>query len=273
MPQDFFSRLVKYFQRVSEALRGEADALMVFPNPADIGSSREGIYAAFLRQHVPSKCNVLFGGFLFQVDGTESGQLDVIITTDTTPRFEFVNRTGHGKSFSALEGALAVATIKSSFEKQDIYDSLNNIASIPPMQPLGNRFPHNLKALNQDDYADWPYKIVFAYRGGISAERIHQHILHFYEQRPDIPIGRKPNIIHVAGTCMVFRMAKGYLSSNKYTNVTKETQLGDFELITTEPDLQAIPIVLQNIQKNALLSTHMMFNHDYMLDRVIEKAF
>jgi len=70
-------------------LRGEAKTASIFPNSSDIGMSREKIFAEFLRLHAPSKCNVVFGGFLFGDDGSESGQLDVLITTDTTPQFNF----------------------------------------------------------------------------------------------------------------------------------------------------------------------------------------
>lgn len=141
MPQDFFSRLGEYYLKVSEVFRGEADVANIFPNPADRGSTRETIYATFLRQHAPSKCNVLFGGYLFQDDGDESGQLDVIVTTDTSPRFDYLKTNGHGKTFAPVEGTLAVAAIKSTFAKDDIYDTLSNIASIPPTKPLGKRTP------------------------------------------------------------------------------------------------------------------------------------
>ena len=106
MTQNFFLRLRKYFDRVGAVLRGEAESASIFPNTADIGMSRERVYSEFLRLHAPSKCNVFLGGFLFDMQGTESRQLDVIITTDTTPRYDLHNRDGAGKSFSPVEGTL-----------------------------------------------------------------------------------------------------------------------------------------------------------------------
>jgi len=91
MTQTFFDRLRAYYTKVAEVLRGEADATSIFPNPTDIGTSRESIYKEFLKQHLPSKCNVFLGGYLFDDDGAESKQLDIIITTDTTPCFNFAN--------------------------------------------------------------------------------------------------------------------------------------------------------------------------------------
>ncbi len=66
---------------------------------------------------IPSKCNVFLGGFLFGEDGDESKQLDVIISTDTSPKYDFHNSGGKGKSFAPVEGCLGVASIKSFLDK------------------------------------------------------------------------------------------------------------------------------------------------------------
>ena len=98
MAQTFFDRLRDYYVKVASVLRGEADAASVFANTTDIGISREKVYVEFLKQHTPSKCNVFLGGFIFDEDGAESKQLDIIITTDTAPRFDFHNKDGTGKA-------------------------------------------------------------------------------------------------------------------------------------------------------------------------------
>ncbi len=139
MATNFHARLRAYYLKFGEVLRGNADAASVFPNTTDIGMAREKVYAEFLKQHAPSKCNVFLGGFLFHMDGTESKQLDVIVTTDTAPRFDFYNRDGEGKSFSPVEGTLGVASIKSTLDKQQLQDSLTGIASIPPTESLDKR--------------------------------------------------------------------------------------------------------------------------------------
>jgi len=114
MAKNFFVRLRNYYINVAKVLRGEADAASVFANTTDIGVSRELVYSEFLKQHAPSKCNVFLGGFLFDYDGAESKQLDIIITTDTAPRFNFHNKDGSGKSFSPVEGTLGIVSIKST---------------------------------------------------------------------------------------------------------------------------------------------------------------
>ncbi|MBS0242310.1 MAG: hypothetical protein JSS20_09040, partial [Proteobacteria bacterium] len=150
MARSFFHRLRTYYLDVASVLRGEAKAASIFPNPTDIGTSRERVYAEFLRQHAPSKCNVFFGGFLFGDDGSESGQLDVLVTTDTTPRFDFHNSDKHGKSFSPVEGTLGVAAIKSTINKAELTDALVGIAAIPPTSPIDGRTTLGISITNYD---------------------------------------------------------------------------------------------------------------------------
>ncbi len=69
MDGQFFHRLREYYLNVAAVLSGEAKIASIFPNTTDIGMSRECVYIDFLKQHVPSKCNVFLGGFLFGEDG------------------------------------------------------------------------------------------------------------------------------------------------------------------------------------------------------------
>lgn len=131
MAKSFFVRLRSYYLKVAEVLRGEADAAAVFANTTDIGMSRELAYVEFLKQHAPSKCNVFLGGFLFDDEGEESKQLDIIITTDTAPRFNLNNKEGAGKSFSPVEGTLGVISVKSTLNRNELFDALGGIASHP----------------------------------------------------------------------------------------------------------------------------------------------
>lgn len=264
MPQIFYKRLRAYYLKVAEVLRGEADAASVFPNSSDIGGSRERIYAAFLRQHAPSKCNVFLGGFLFHRDGTESRQLDVIITTDTAPRYDFHNPDGQGKSFSPVEGTLGVASIKSTLDRAQLFDALEGIASIPPTEDLGQRAPPGLPVPN---YSDWPYKIIYA-TNGIGVATLLQHLHAFYESNAGIPLSRRPNMIHVAGRYAIFRTVEGMSISSRYNDAVIQPEVGEFRVMSTDCDLQAIIWALDELQKRAMFSTHILFSYSDMINRI-----
>src|SRR5262245_21533624 len=183
MTDHFFVRLRRYYSDVAAVLRGEAKAASIFPNSSDVGLSRERLYAEFLRQHAPTKCNVFFGGFLFGKDGTESKQLDVIVTSDTTPRFDLHNKDGNGKSFAPVDGTIGAVCIKSTLDKKELEDSLLNIAAVPAMPSLEGRMILGVSIANYDD---WPYKVIYA-SDGISDTILLQHITDFYERNSDIP--------------------------------------------------------------------------------------
>ena len=265
--QDFYTRLQKYYLDVARVLRGEASAASIFPNSSDIGVAREQIYAAFLRQHAPSKCNVFLGGFLFHKDGSESKQMDVIITTDTAPRFNFHNPVETGKAFSPVEGTIGVASIKSKLDKNQLFDSLDVISSIPPMESLEKRISPILKMKNYDD---WPYKIIYA-SSGIHGQTILSHVQDYYIQHSDIPLNRRPHIIHVAGQYALVRITDGMQIVTSSGQPITNSVTGNFELFTEAPDLTAIVWVLDNLQKNASASAHILFGYSHIINSVLFK--
>ena len=199
LTQTFFERLRDYYLKAAEVFCGEADAASVFANTTDIGLSREKVYVEFLKQHAPSKCNVFLGGFIFDEDGAESKQLDIIVTTDTAPRFNFHNKDGTGKSFSPVEGTLGVISVKSTLNRIELFDALGGIASIPPTRSLERRVN---PSLNIKNYDNWPLKVVYA-SNGIMSETLLAHVHDFYAVNPTIPLNRRPHFIHVAGRCLI----------------------------------------------------------------------
>jgi hypothetical protein len=264
MAKDFFQRLRNYYLDVAAVLRGEAKPAAIFPNATDVGISRERVYAEFLRQHAPSKCNVFFGGFIFGDDGTESKQLDVIITTDTTPRFDFHNKDGSGKSFSPVEGTLGAVSIKSMLNKNEIEDALTGIASIPNTTSIEGRVAG---FLNLSGYEDWPYKVIYS-TDAIASDTLLQHINNFYAANPQIPIFRRPNVIHVSGKYVIFRAITGMQVVDVTTNTITTYPEGTFILQTRDSDLQGIVWALDGLQQRATASTHILYNYGELINRV-----
>lgn len=265
MPQNFFHRFRQYFETVGEVLRGEADSASIFPNSTDIGMSRERVYAEFLRLHAPSKCNVFLGGFLFDMKGVESRQLDVIVTTDTTPRYDFHNKDGSGKSFSPVEGTLGVASIKSTLNRNELDDALLGIASIPPTESLEGRLSFAVEISNYDD---WPYKIIYA-SDGIAGTTLLQHLQDFYEANPGIPVTRRPHLIHVAGKYVIIRAVAGFmLGTGRPGEPPRRPEANSFHLISRTPDLQGILWALNSLQQNAQASTEILFSYAELINKV-----
>ncbi|ATE73830.1 hypothetical protein CNO08_22180 [Lysobacter capsici] len=225
----------------------------------------------FLRQHAPTKCNVFKGGFVFDDDGVESKQLDIIVTTDIAPRFDFHNSSGSGKAFSPVEGTLGVFSIKSTLDRKELFDALEGIASIPPMRALEGRINPLMKLRGYDD---WPLKVIYASKG-ISLEKAWAHLHEFYAVNPSVPIARRPNFIHVAGGYLISRIVPG-MAYREPSGVQQShaggggtPAVGAFSATSLEPDVQAICWILNSLQDNAMASAHIQFGYGNLINRAM----
>lgn len=201
------------------------------------------------------------GGFLFDEDGAESKQLDIIVTTDTAPQFNFHNRDGAGPSFSSVEGTLGVVSIKSTLDKAQLHDALFGLASIPATRPLGKRANPNLQVRG---YEDWPLKVVYASKG-IAADTLLAHVNAFYAEHPEIPLSRRPDIIHVAGTCFIIKFKEGLQVVDRAGQPGRQPPLGSFQLFNDHPDVSALTLVVEELQTRASAATRILFNYSGLL--------
>ncbi len=264
MTKPFYDRLRDYYINVAKVLRGESNASSVFPNPTDVGVTREGIYAEFLRQHLPSKCNVFFGGFVFNRSGKESSQLDIIVTSDSSPRFQFGSYGSTNKSFAAVDGVIAIASSKSMLNRDGLYDALGGIATIPPVTPLTNY----MRIVEINGHEDWPYKIIFAL-DGVNDDTLLAHLASFYENNSDIPISRRPNIIHVAGKYVVLRVDENHVLREIGDERIKELPPNEYIVIRNNPDLSGIAYVLSELHDISILEGHINNRYVYLLQGVL----
>jgi hypothetical protein len=257
VPRDLFAHLEEYYRQVGRVLQGQAAAASIFPNPSDIGSSRERVYAAVLQQHLPANCRVFFGGFVFNHLGQESKQLDIIITSVKALQFNFHNPNGGGKCFASVEGCLGVVSVKSRLGAAELEDGLLNLASIPPQQPLHpGRVDPNFAV---EDYEDWPFRILYA-TDGVAAETCQRAAINFYKDHPSIPIHRRVNMIHMAGKYAVLRSDQDFLLNGELV------PRGTFGRVTVEPDVDALTFALVRLQKLAQSADRILFDMSYILE-------
>lgn len=152
-------------------------------------------------------------------------------------------------------------------DKAGLEDALLGISSIPATRSLDGRM-NPLIAIS--GYDDWPYKIVYSSKG-LSGETILGHINAFYDLHRDIPITRRPNLIHVLGSYAVIRAVPGMRRINVTSGVDDVPEEGTFVLVTRDPDLHAIVWALKALQQNAYLSTEISFSiGDLMLKLLVK---
>ena len=267
MKPDIFDHLKDHYISVAKELSSQADQAGLLTNPTGVGTAREEVYRAFLARHLPKMCDVFLGGYVFDLKGASSAQIDVIVTSGYTPRF----RMSGGKQYIApLEGTIAVAEIKSHLNKSTLHDALNNCASIPSMPDSKDIVAPYLK-LSDDYWQDSPYKIVFAY-DGIDAATACEHIAAFYTQHQGIPIHRRPNIIHVLGKYTILRMLAGMAVYNvDGTLATDRPEIGEYHPFVTNSDAPAMAWILIDLQRKAFMSNSLWYKYDEWHNKIIER--
>lgn len=255
MSKTIFQRLQDYYSQIATVLKGEANIASVFPNSTDVGITREQAYLKMLSAHLPSSCNVYKGGFLFDQNGRESKQLDVIITNSKALQFNF-HYPEQDKTFACIDGCIGVVSIKSSLDTRELNDTLFNVASLPDKSPL-NVSP----LINIPNYNMWPYKIIYA-SDGMSAESVSQALQNFYQQN-DIPINKRPDLIHVLGKYIFILVGEG-----DKTRDGTVLQPGTYHLQTTHPDTYAIPFVISRLQSIAESANHIITTYNWLPDKL-----
>ena len=253
MAQEFTHRLKGYMNGIIKALNGQADASTIFPNTTDNGQSKERVFGDIIKQHAPASCSVFQGGFLFNLDGGESNQVDLIVTDNSSLKFDMFIRNGEGKAFACIDGAIAAISVKSQLSKHDLFDALQNIASIPQSTPLGshNADPH----VAMDGMDDGLLKVIVAL-DGVKHETAKQHLNEFFTAHPSIPLNRRPNYIWVVGKYCWVKLRSPLVNDDGVLQ-----QAGVFCLRTLESDIYCLCEILLTIEKLSRLHRHIFYDY------------
>lgn len=254
----FFTRLRDYWESVGKALRGEAEVASIFPNATDVGVSRERLYVEFLRAHVPAFCNVSLGGFAFGADGSESRQIDVLVSSGSSLRFDFQNKDGQGKSFACVDGLVAAISLKSTLDGKEILEAVQNLAWIPSVAPLGKRY-HPLGPPLKD-YNSWPLRVIYAPRGVKPVTAIE----HLTTATATLQPANWPDFVHVCGQYVIVKIGPDGGQTRDGSGLPPNS----FFVQTGRPDAWGFAMVTQRIQAIEQSMRMMLFTYDYLVDKM-----
>ena len=167
---NFFVDLIEYYDNKANTIQSLAREPSIHDNKSDIGTLREDYLFDFLETHIPTRCNVIKGGFVFDSTGSKSRQIDLMVCNDQTFQFKKSGNDNKTKSFNCVEGCYAVISVKSVLDKDALIDSIQNLASVSTtkkikISPLVNN--------TQDLINQMPQRIIFAYNGN-SMETINK---------------------------------------------------------------------------------------------------
>ena len=181
-----------------------------------------------------------------------------MVTNDSSLRFDFYNKDGSGKSFACIDGCVGVVSVKSILDSPALVDCLQNIASIPDKQPL-----YTLPLVQIKSYEDWPYKVIYA-SDGITLPNLLGSLNEFYNEHPEIPFHKRPNLIHVAGKYVIVRIGKNGGTTRDGTILAPD---GFYPMLETT-DVLALFKVISEIQGLVAASKYVKYEYSAMLDKI-----
>lgn len=155
----------------------------LIPHPGELGTGREEVIRDFLRRHLPKRFGVSTG-FVFDVHGNVSRQIDVIIyDAFICPSFEAVG----GKLFFPCEAVVCVGEVKSTLNsKRDIHKAFNNILSVRTLDRSagGKNYAHpDGESINQTtNYLDQIFTFIFVIDHCVREETMRECIFEYIYQ-------------------------------------------------------------------------------------------
>ena len=112
--ENVFQRIRDHYAGVANELYQQAAQAGLLENSSDVGTEKEEIYRKILERHLPKSCETFLGGYVFDLNGKRSRQMDVIITNGNTPRFSLA---GGNKQIAPMEGTIGVVETKNQIRQ------------------------------------------------------------------------------------------------------------------------------------------------------------
>lgn len=213
MKKCFYDRLESYFGAILDGMVSDAKASSVFPNSTDMGQGREQVFGRFLKNHAPTSAEVLYGGFLFNNEGEESGQFDIIVPGEQA----LVFRTNE-KCFSSIGGTLAICSIKSNLNSEKLNEAMREFGAVPtPEIYQVNPLYKHVK----DRILEWPLKVLYAH-SGMREESLKTAIMTYSETHTEA-VRKYPNFIVVGRDYALFRENSLDDNTSRYKRFTRPT--------------------------------------------------
>ena len=257
-----------YFQGIADDISNAKVISSIFPNMSDLGDVRENVLLHFLKSHLPSRCSILKGGCVFDAEGNASKQIDLLITNDFSLKFSYFDQgTQHNKSIQTVEGCLAAISVKSTLCKSELYEALNNLASIPRMpNTILEKINPMLGIEFKNTFLRLPKKILFAFSGQ-PVETTLAQINAFYNENK-MENHQKTDMIIINNTCCIQRTYKGGGKTRNGSSIPEGTYHPMYS--SSQEKFGGLPLLylIKEIQSTAQFCPHILFTYDDYFDAI-----
>ena len=206
------------------------------------GGNREKVLEDFLSSHLSKRLHTM-RGLIRDSQGAISRQMDITVVNDLTPDFSTEMNV-----YASVESVVGSISVKSYLNKNELYNSLLNLASIPQLgsncltiNPIVSYLDGvGIQKSKEELFACFTYYypccFIFAY-DGIELKTIMQHLDSFYKEHPEINENRYPIRIIVLGKYMI-----SYYKNDEMTVVGTVIEKGVFRGYKTEGNIRGLPL-------------------------------
>ncbi|WP_415282937.1 DUF6602 domain-containing protein [Candidatus Nitrososphaera sp. FF02] len=199
--------IAQYFAGRANRLDDEAKLQKIFDNPADRGDAKEVILQGFLEDHLPKRCAIIRGGFIFDSFGNKSGQVDLLVTSEFTLQFNQTVGKRETKSFNCVEGTIAAISVNSKLDKENLCKAIDNLATLPRAKEY---FMNPYDQMTDELVKQTPFKIIFAY-SGVDLTAFMRYLKEHIKTRK-LSIEQAPDLIIVNNQYYVAKKQEGHFS-------------------------------------------------------------
>ncbi len=114
-----------YFIGQASTLDSQYRGSAVSGQPSDTGFNREDVLKKWLIRHLPKRVSPELGGRIIDSYNNVSGQVDIVIYDDVTPRFG-----AFPKQYFFAEGVVTAIQVKSNLTSSELKLAVDNLATV-----------------------------------------------------------------------------------------------------------------------------------------------
>jgi len=178
----------EYFNASAARISHDAMSGSVTGHSGDTGSNREDIIVDWVNRHTPSRFKCVLGGRVLGLKQAMSSQIDCMVISDIVPRFEL-----HKRSICVVESLAMAISIKSKLDKHQLFESLNNLSSIPR---VSGEVIAETSSIKRSGFYDnlinvAPSLVIWAY-DGINPDTLLLHLNQWLIDNQSVPKNRLP---------------------------------------------------------------------------------
>jgi len=211
-----------YFNYLEELLSTQGKLSSFSEHKPDIGTNREDALIDILNKHLPERLKAISGGSIINLKGEKSRQMDIIIKSDIFPNFGSTS-----KPQVITESVAGVISVKSTLNKEELENAIENVASIPSYTDETLKFERDAipkSRIGEIFKSYWPFRAIYAF-DGINPDTILKHTKDYY-QKNEKKLDLFPTLIAVNKKyCMRYFPKGGEMSTGEaipkdYINLT-----------------------------------------------------